>query len=127
MVTDLLGAERAETSGGQLEGERHSVQAAADLPHRRSVVVGEPEPRQSRLAALDEELHCVESAGPDRGARVAFGRQTQRFDLVSNFSRDTQQLTTRGQDLQPFSTLQELLAEPSDRIDQMLAVVEHEQ
>ena len=49
--------EQADPSGGQFDGERQAVEAAADLHDRGGVVVGELEVVADRLRPVDEQLH----------------------------------------------------------------------
>ena len=52
---DRVGRQELDPGGGQLDGERHAVEAGADRGDRRGVLVGDREPRLDRDRPLDEQ------------------------------------------------------------------------
>jgi hypothetical protein len=46
--------------GGQLEGERQSVQADANLSHKSRIGLGQDEIRTGGLGPFDKQLHCLD-------------------------------------------------------------------
>src|SRR5205823_3774874 len=53
---DLVGAEHADSGGGQFDRQRQSVEAATDLSHRRRVGLNQVNVRSDTPCSLDEEL-----------------------------------------------------------------------
>jgi hypothetical protein len=91
------------------------------------VRVGQGEFAQAHRRAFDKELHggighgnrCAQAVGDFRHRQ---GRQTKR-DLAGNPDR----LAARGENTQPCAALEERLGEQSSCVDEMLAIVQHNQ
>ena len=80
--------------------------------HGRRHVRGEGEPRTHGGGAVGEQPH-----GVGRGERV---------DGVQHLARDAERLPARGQHAQAGAGVQQRLGEHRDRVDEVLAVVQHQ-
>ena len=124
---DLLRREHRDTCRGELQRQRHAVEAVADLRHRSGVVVVEGESGSSRGSTQDEQLqrgdtcHC--RCRPDV-LRIGHG---QRGCQPADLTRNAQRLTAGRQDGDLRTALQQLGDRPSTRVDQVFTVVEHDE
>jgi hypothetical protein len=108
---DLVERERGRAGRGELDGQRHAVQAPADLLHGADGVIRGIEARPRRGGALAEQPLGLGQGGHPPG------------DLVGAVQR----LAARGQDAHAGPGAQNLLGQAGARVDQVLAVVEHDQ
>ena len=124
---ELTGGQRAQPHGGQLDGQRHPVQRAADPGHGGHVVRVQLEVRP--------DGHCPVTQQPDR--RVGFGPSRpfdpgrrgrrghrQRRDRAQGLAVDAQRLPAGGHDPHPRAGGQDPARERGGRLDDVLAVVE---
>ena len=125
---DLLRIEDACPRGGQLDGQRKAVEPVTDLRDRGRVSVGQLERRPHRLSPLDEQAdrlarrRCCCAA--DRFAGL--GERERRHEPGA-LASDPERLAARGHDAEPRAASEQRLRQPGARLDQMLAVVQHEQ
>ena len=105
--------ERSGAGGRELDGERQTVEAGADVGDHRVVVVGEFERRAGGVSPGDEEAHGV------------VGRE--RRHRPDGLAADAQSLAARGEDAQRRAATQQVLGDLGGRGDHVLAVVEHDQ
>jgi hypothetical protein len=111
-VGDLLGREGAQAGGGQLDGERLAVEAAADLGDGGPGGGVEREAGPHGGGPVDEELDGV-----------GFG---ERVDGVQHLARHPQRLAAGGEHPQAGARGEQGLGQRGDVGDEVLAVVEHE-
>ncbi len=122
---DLRRGQRAEPCAGQLDGQRKAVQAPADLGHRRQVLWSQPESEPRGGGPVGEQPqrgHLQRVTHVDR--RRWHRERRHRIDLLA---RGGQRLTGRGQDPHPRAAAQDLLGQPGAGVDEMLAVVQHDE
>ena len=124
---DLLGGQHAHPGGGQLDGQRHAVQGAADVRHRHRVPLRDREAGPGRRRPVREQLGRLEAGQLRSVPGSVRGRHGERRDLPHGFLRDPQRLLAGGHDAQFRAARQQALAERGARVNQMLAVVEHDQ
>ena len=113
-------------SGGQLDGERETVDEPADLRDGDDVVLGQGEAVADRLRPIDEELH-----GRQRGQLV--GRRSvrerghgERVDRVLAFGPQAKDGAARREDPNTRAASQELIERGRDTHD-LFQVVQHEE
>ena len=123
-VGDLGGSECAQPGGGQLDGERRTVQRPADPHHGLDRVRVEREPGAYGRGPVGEQAYRLELLGA-LGVRV-LGRQRERRHGAQRLTGDADRLAAGGQDPDPGRGGQEPVGQPRDRVDQVLAVVQHE-
>jgi hypothetical protein len=79
-----------------------------------------------RPGALDEQPHCI--AGRELLGRVGVtSGQRQRRHPVYLLAVDAERLAGGDQEADPGRVQHDVLAEPGRRVDQVLAIVQHEQ
>ncbi len=120
---------RFEQSGarrGQLDGERQTVEAPADLDNRERVVLGQGEVVADGLGSIDEQLHRGQRRELFDRRLLRERRHAQRADRILPLGAEPQHRAARGQDLEPGTAGQELV-ELGRHADHLLEVVEHEQ
>ena len=124
---DLVDLEHAQPRGRELDRQRDAVQPGADLRHRRRVRRGQRELRVDRPGALDEEAHgrrAGQHVEPRPAGEVGDG---QRLDRPPSFAGDPERLAARRQDVEVRAGRQQGFGEPGTGLDQVLAVVQHQQ
>jgi hypothetical protein len=110
--------------GGELDRERHAVEVPADLRDGGGVVVGQPEVRERVPGAVDEQR----DGGAGRAARGVTGRRDrERVDRALHLPARRQRLPARGEDAQVRTALEEALDQERAGVDQVFAVVEHQE
>ena len=77
-IAQRLRREEAETSRGELDGEREPVEPAADLDDRRRVVVGDREVGPDRARPVDEQLDRLDPLHAPRPRRGGGSRAAGR-------------------------------------------------
>jgi hypothetical protein len=112
-LRDVHDRERAHTRRRELDGERNSIEALADLGDRGFVGFRGLEGRLGRMGAIDEE------------ARGFLG--VESGDRVGPFARDAQRLAARSEDLEIGAGGEELLRDLGGGGQDVLAVVEDQQ
>ncbi len=123
---DLLGRQRAQAGGGELDRQRQAVQPAADLDDRGDVLRVDGEAGRRRRAAVGEQLdRRMGERLVDAGVRAGPG---QRRDLDQPLADDAQRLAAGRQDAQRAgSAPSSSSASGGDVADQVLAVVEDDE
>ena len=110
----------------QLNGERDPVEPPADLDDRRCGGGVQLEAGVGGLRPLDEQGHGRHRRQIEaRGVRAAVDRQ--RLDRPHVLARDGERLPARRQDRHRRRRSQDAVHQPGDRLDEVLAVVEHQQ
>lgn len=114
-VGDLARGEHPQPGGGEFDGERQSVQAAADLRRGRRgllVRVG-PEARPGGGAAVGEQAQRH--------------RVRQRFDRADELARDAEGFTAGGEHGEVRAVGEQVVGEGRGRVDDVFAVVQEQQ
>jgi hypothetical protein len=106
---DLGRCHRADAGGGQLHGQRKAVEIAADVRRRLDRDVGGPR----RPGPLHEQFHAR--------------RLVELGQRVDHLGRQAQRRPAGGQDAEPGRPRDERAHQLGGRVDDVLAVVEHEQ
>ena len=126
-IPEHVGREQAQARRRQLDRQGQAVQAAADLGHGRSVVVGQLEVGPDDLRPIHEQLDCLVAADPARGRSLApFRRQGERRDRVHLLCPHVERLPAGREHRQP-GALAEQAGDHAGRFGDLLEVVEHEQ
>ena len=113
-VDDLGQRQRAHPRRRQLDRQRHPVQAPTDLGHGGGVVVGDGEVGPGQSGAVGEQLDGVVG-------------QRQRGHLPHRFARHAERLAARGEHGQPRRGTEQGDDQLRARLEQVLAVVQHQQ
>ena len=111
-----------EPSRRELQRERKTVEAAADVRDGRRVRVVESEARQHSACALHEKLHRLRLH--ERCSRIGNG---ERRHEPRYLAADAERLTTRRDDAERGTCTEQRVGQHGARADQVLTVVEHEQ
>jgi hypothetical protein len=122
---DLVDGERAQPGSRQLDRERLTVQTHADLADAGEGVVVQHERPVDGLRPQDEQTN--RAAGRGDLDRVVLVRHGQGAQLVGALADDAQRLTARRDDAEPRSVGEQVVDESRHAVDEVLAVVEHEQ
>ncbi len=117
-------AERGYSCRCQLDGERQAVEPAADVDDERHALVVQREMRVHRPHAGLEQGHRAELA---RAARRRLGRHGQRYEPVLLLGRQVQRFLAGRQHRDVRRLPHDGLHQRRDRIEKVLAVVEHQQ
>ena len=124
-AVDLRHRHRAQPRRGQFERQRDAFQACHQFGHRRGLGLGELEVGPLLLRALDEQAH----RGRARERRHAVGSRGhgQRQDRVAVLAGHAQRHAARGDDRHPRCGLEDGVDQRRRRLEQVLAVVDHQQ
>ena len=118
--------QRAQAGGGELDGERHAVEPSACRDDQRCALLVEYELDALGSCALGEQGHGIGSCDRDGVGRVDRG-QRQRWDAVDALPRDAKGLPARDQQPNARTRSKYAVDNPRTDLDQVLAVVEHDQ
>ncbi len=124
---DLLHGEPPYPRRRELYGERHPVEAVADLRHRHRVAPRDLEVRPDRPRPLREEPHCFVAGQALDVLQAAGVRQRERRHGEQHLARHAQRLPARGQYPQPWAHPQQRRRERGAGAYEVLAVVQHEE
>ncbi|XXT81092.1 hypothetical protein WME79_12420 [Sorangium sp. So ce726] len=120
-------AERADARGGQLDGERESVQFPADFAGDARVGVAQREVPLGFGRALGEELDGREIEGAPCVERRGVRRDLEPRQLLNTLLRQPKRLPARDEDFHAGRARQDTICARSRALEDVLAVVEHEQ
>jgi hypothetical protein len=124
---ELVRRQRAEAPGGQLDGQRETVEMDADGGDGGPGGGGELETGQDGPRPVQEQPDGVgpQQGGPfDRSVQVWY---RQRFEDDDGLALDLQRLPAGGEDAQPGAAAEQRFDQQRTGVDQVLAVVQHEQ
>ena len=113
-VKDLGQRQRPHPRRGQLDRQRHPIEARANLGHRRGIVIGDGEPGPGMAGPVGEQLD-------------GFIGQRQRRHPPAHLTRHADRLTARREQRQPRRPTQQSDDQLGAGIEQMFAVVQHHQ
>ena len=124
---DLLDAQPTHVARGELDRQRDTFQTTTDVRHQGGGSFGQRERRREGGGALREE--------PDGGIAQDVARpaswlgigQRQGRHLPHDLAGNTQRLPAGAQNAHVRTTAQESFGELNAGVDEMLAVVEHEE
>jgi hypothetical protein len=119
--------ECADAGSCKLERQREPVEAVADPRHGRPRLSVERESRCDGVGSLDEQPNRLMAQERLRVVLALRVGNSERRDAEENLARNTQRLTTRGENGQPGRTSEERIGEGCGGADEVLTVVEHEQ
>jgi len=124
---DLLGGQRRQPAGGQLDRQRDAVGQLTDPGDGGGVVRGQREAGLERPGAGQEQLHGLEAEQVLRRRRVLRPRRGERGQAPGQLARDAQRLPAGRQQVDVRAGEEEGGSQLRARLGQVLAVVEHEQ
>ena len=122
---DLGQRQRPEPGGGQFDRQRQPVQAPDDVDDEGDRLVVDLETGADRGRALGEQPDGREAdrlLGGNPGHRLA-----ERRDRQQRFAGDAERLPAGGDDPQPRAVAEQFVRQVRAGVDEVLAVVEHEQ
>ncbi len=122
---DLPRRQRAQPGRGEFDGQRQAVQPPADLHHGRHVLAGHREPGPHCGGPVAQQLHRrVRERVVRRRRPPVAGAAAAR---VQRLADDAQRLPAGGQHAQPRAAAEQFLGEPGGGLDDVFAVVQHDQ
>ncbi len=117
---DVLEGKRAHAGGSEFDGERHSVQAAAQRAEDRDALLAEDEIRAMFMGTFEEQLHGLS------GQRVVAG-EGERRDSIGALASEAQGFSAGGQNVHSRTRAHEGVNELYASVDEVLAVVEQQE
>lgn len=123
---DLLQGQAAQPHGRQLDRQGDSVEPVADLADQRGVSTAQGEVLLYCRGPLDKEGDSVTGRGARRDRRPLPG-QRERWYFQDGLARNVERLWAGREDAQVRNGAQQLRRHGGGRVDQVLAVVEHQQ
>ena len=120
-------AEHVDADCGELDRQGQPVEAKADISDDRRIGIGETEPVEARPRPLDKQLHRGKSQRLLGGQRARCGRCRDRLEPVDPLAFGAQCLPAGGENVNVRGTSKDGFRQRRNRIDHVLAVVEHEQ
>ena len=122
---DLGRRHHAQPRHGELDRQRYAVEAPAEIDDVADVRRVDGEPGVDQAGPLDEQPNRVV---PHRSRRIGGARRhPQRRNHVDRLAPDPQRLAAGGQHLHLRTTSEDSPHQHRDRVEQVLAVVEHQQ
>src|ERR1700730_8643410 len=118
---------RADAPGGEFKRKGNSVESAADFANDRRVGIMQLETTAVRSSALNKHVHGRkgERAGSRQWSIIrGKGQRMQSMDLLAF---DLQRFPAGRQDMDLWSLPEDALRKRSNRLDQMLTTIEHQQ
>ena len=125
MPGDVLQIETDRHSRRQLDGERETVDATADLANELHCAIAVQRRVRPGARSFPEELH--RSTRVDLGAARVGNRHRQRCESVIQLVHGPQRLATRRKHMKTREPCGELVDQMGHRRHHVLAVFEHEQ
>ena len=120
-------AEEFHAGRRKFDGERYSIQAAADLGDGRGGRVIERESVDARARALNEQLDGGIGFGLAGGDVGLDGRTFERRETMHALPRDPQRLAARDENVGFDGFPKDPVGQSGDGLDDLLTVVEHDQ
>jgi hypothetical protein len=125
---NLLRCEELHARSRQLDRQRDAIQLLADLGYIRGVVSCQCKSRIRFLCTLGKEpRRFVAHKLPGVSQVFEILRQRQRWHTIDCLSIDSQRLPARRDDFQFGAGMQKMVREPGTGLDEVLAVIQHEQ
>ena len=124
---DLVRSHQPRPGRCQFDGQRHAIQPVAHLSHGRGVLVRERERRLCHERPVDEQpdrLVPLDSVWSGHPVGIGGG---ERWDEPRGLAGDVQGLPAGRQDAKPRRSTQQGLRQVGHVVDDVFAVVEHEQ
>jgi hypothetical protein len=125
-LVDLRGRQRGKPRGRELDGQRDALQLATDRCDSSAVALGQVEAGDAGASTVEEELNRLELLQP-APVRLLVRRTGQRGDRVHDLAVDPQRFTARRENADPRAVPQDRVGQPGHHVDDVLAVVQHEQ
>jgi hypothetical protein len=122
----LRGGQHRHPRGRQLQRQGNPVQKRAESPHGRSVVRGEFEVRCEGPGPVHEELHGFHAGQITAGLACGSGDR-EGGDGPADLFGNPQSLPARCEDPECGALLEQMKNELRAGVDQVLAVVEHDE
>ena len=122
---DVLRIEAGHARGGELDGEREPVDAAANLSEQSAGALGVERSLRARTGALSEQLN--RAARRDLLEARVRTHHGQRSKPVGHLAVDPQRLSTRRENAKPRESRRQRRGEIGDGGHDVLAVVDHQQ
>src|SRR6267142_5494910 len=116
----------ADAPGGEFERKGNSVKSAADFANDRRVGIIQLK-TTVRSGALNKQMYRRKGQRLSSRQRVIIRREGQRIQSMDLLAFDLQRFSARRQDMDLWSLPEDALRQWSDRLDQMLTAIEHQQ
>jgi hypothetical protein len=126
-VDYMVHGQRPQAHGGQLDGQRNALEAAAELRDGVRVASVDLEARLNGRRPLQEQLHRVVLQQGLLRRRSVAGRHAQRRHRQDHLALDAERLPAGDQHLEAARGSQEPVEEDGAGVDQVLAVVKHKE
>ena len=126
-ISDLLDRHHPDARCRQLDRQRDAIQVAADPRYRRCVLSREHEARAHLAGALDEQPHRIGLAACVELGWLGLRQERERRHAPIGLSREPERRPARGQNDQMRTALEQGFGRPRRRLEQMLAIVKHDQ
>ena len=123
-LDDLVRGELCDLRGGELDGQRDAVEPPADLGDVGRVGLGHHEVGAYRDGAVAEQAHRVRGLG-ELGRVIR--RHGKRRDGVDLFALQLERFTAGREDGDVRAPVEDGVDEVRAAVDQMLAIVQHEE
>src|SRR5216684_1076558 len=117
----------ADAPGGEFERKGNSVESAADFANDRRVGIIQLETRAVRISALNKQLHGRKGERAGHRQRCIIRGEGQRMYSMDPLTLNLQRFPARRQDMDFWSFPEDALRQWSNRLDQMLTAIEHQQ
>src|ERR1700687_2347231 len=117
----------ADAPGGEFERKGNSVESAADFANDRRVGIIQLETTAVRSSALNKQLHGRKGERAGSRQRFILRGKGQRMYSMDLLALDLQRFPARHQDMDLWSLPEDALRQWSNRLDQMLTAIEHQQ
>jgi hypothetical protein len=124
---DLFRGQQFDARGGQFDGERDAVELMAHLGDRGRVFARQCETGLARHRPIHEKLHGALPGQNVQRWQAARVRRFQGGHRVGGFAGDAQRLAAARQNAHVGAAGQQTVGKPGARLDQVLAVVQHQQ
>jgi hypothetical protein len=117
----------ADAPGGEFERKGNSVESAADFANDRRVGIIQLETSAVRSSAFNKQLYGRKDQRLSGRQRFIIRGEGQRMYSMDLLTFNLQRFPARRQDMDLRSRLEDALRQWSNRLDQMLTAIEHQQ
>src|SRR6266436_2253155 len=117
----------ADTPGREFDRKGNSVESAADFANDRCVGVVQLKTAAVRGSELNKQLHGRKGKRAGSRQRFIIRREGQWIQSMNPLALNLQRFPARRQDMDLWRLPEDALRQWSDRLNQMLTAIEHQQ